>query len=260
MRAIELLRVVLGADLTPTEKLTLMAIIHSASWETWEGQASIKQLAAMSKVSEKSVKRALETLTDLELISRSRSVSKYGEVSATNKVNCEKINDFAVGHDDPTLGHSDPTLGHDDHTLGHGDPTLGHSVHESGQGDPTLGHSVHESGQDDPAYILSSSVLISAPSVDNSVERSVDRSVDSSADDAAREPEPAPAPTPGWRTLPARSNGWLHSQAYFHIVKNDLGHDHNGITTITNAIAAAKVYPDRVDIQAFLAQHPHLIH
>ena len=253
MRAIELLRVVLGADLSPTEKLTLMAIIHSASWETWEGQASIKQLAAMSKVSEKSVKRALETLTDLELISRSRSVSKYGEVSATNKVNCEKINDFAVGHDDPTLGHSDPTLGHDD-------PTLGHSVHESGQDDPTLGHSVHESGQDDPAYILSSSVLISVPSVDSSVVQSVDSSVDGSVDDAAREPEPDAAPTPAWRTLPERSNGWLFSRAYFNIVKNDLGHDHNGITTITNAIAAAKVYPDRVDIQAFLAQHPHLIH
>ena len=239
MRAIELLRVVLGADLTPTEKLTLMAIIHSASWDTWEGQASIKQLAAMSKVSEKSVKRALETLTDAGLISRSRSVSKYGEVSATNKVNCEKINDFAVGHDDPTLGHDDPTLGHSDQTLG---------------------HSVHEIGQDDPAYILSSSVLISAPSVDNSVERSVETSVDGSAEDAARELEPKATPTPGWRTLPPRSNGWLHSQAYFHIVKNDLGHDHNGITTITNAIAAAKVYPDRVDIQAFLAQHPHLIH
>ena len=239
MRAIELLRVVLGADLTPTEKLTLMAIIHSASWETWEGQASIKQLAAMCKVSEKSVKRALETLTDLELISRSRSVSKYGEVSATNKVNCEKINDFAVGHDDPTLGH-------DDHTLGHGDPTLGHSVHES--------------GQDDPAYILSSSVLISVPSVDSSVDQSVDRSVDGSADDAAREAEPDVAPTPAWRTLPAKSNGWLFSRAYYNIVKDDLGHDHNGITTITNAIAAAKVYPDRVDIQAFLAQHPHLIH
>ena len=225
MRAIELLRVVLGADLTPTEKLTLMAIIHSASWETWEGQASIKQLAAMSKVSEKSVKRALETLTDLELISRSRSVSKYGEVSATNKVNCEKINDFAVGHDDPTLGHS-----------------------------------VHESGQDDPAYILSSSVLISVPSVDSSVDQSVDRSVDGSADDAAREAEPDVAPTPAWRTLPAKSNGWLFSRAYYNIVKDDLGHDHNGITTITNAIAAAKVYPDRVDIQAFLAQHPHLTH
>jgi hypothetical protein len=43
-------------------------------------------------------------------------------------------------------------------------------------------------------------------------------------------------------------------------VKNSLGHDHNGITTITNAIAAAKVYPDLVDIQAFLASNPHLIH
>ena len=239
MRAIELLRVVLGADLTPTEKLTLMAIIHSATWDTWEGQASIKQLAAMSRVSEKSVKRALETLTDTGLITRERSVSKYGEVSATNKVNCEKINNFAVGH---------------------GDPTLGHSVHKRGQDDPTLGHSVHKSGQDDPAYILSSSVLISAPSVDIPVERPVETSVDGSAADAARELEPEVAPTPGWRTLPPRSNGWLHSQAYFHIVKNSLGHDHNGITTITNAIAAAKVYPDLVDIQAFLASNPHLIH
>ena len=246
MRAIELLRVVLGADLTPTEKLTLMAIIHSATWDTWEGQASIKQLAAMSRVSEKSVKRALETLTDTGLITRERSVSKYGEVSATNKVNCEKINNFAVGHGDPTLGH--------------GDPTLGHSVHKRGQDDPTLGHSVHKSGQDDPAYILSSSVLISAPSVDIPVERPVETSVDGSAADAARELEPEAVPTPSWRTLPPKSNGWLHSHAYFHIVKNSLGHDHNGITTITNAIAAAKVYPDLVDIQAFLASNPHLIH
>jgi hypothetical protein len=105
--------------------------------------------------------------------------------------------------------------------------------------------------------------VLSVSSVEKSVlsvETPVDGSVDGSADDAAREIEPEVAPTPSWRTLPPKSNGWLHSHAYFHIVKNSLGHDHNGITTITNAIAAAKVYPDLVDIQAFLASNPHLIH
>lgn len=246
MRAIELLRIVLGADLTPTEKLTLMAIIHSATWETWEGQASIKQLAAMSRVSEKSVKRALETLTDTGLISRSRSVSKYGEVSATNKVNCEKISDFAVGHDDPTLGHDDPTLGHVD-------PPLGHSVHKIGQDDPPLGHSVHKSGQDDPAYILSSSVLISAPSVDISVERPVDRS----ADDAARDDDAAPGLARPWRTLPPKTNAWLLSKQYYNLLRG-LGH-HTGLLQLQNALAAEKVYPELDDVHSFLASHPHLI-
>ena len=263
MRAIEALRLTLSLDLTPVEKLTLMAVIHSVSWDTWKGQASIMQLAGMSGTSEKGVRRALEVLTDLKLIGRERSVSRYGEVSATISVNvellkpseseAEKHNEIAVGHVDRTLGHVDRTLGHVDRTLGHVDRSDGHV-------DRTPGHVVHREGQHDQAYILSSSVLISAPSVDNSVERPVETSVDGSAADAAREPEPEAEVAPSWRTLPPKTNGWLFSQAYFNIVKNDLGHDHNGIAAITNAIAAARVLPDRVDVQAFLASHPHLTH
>ena len=265
MRAIELLRVVLGADLDLSERVVLMGIIHSVSWETWSGPVSIKQIAVTANISPATVKRSLASLIKKGLIERERSQSRFGEISGLIRVHAEKINDFAVAQSEPTLAQSEPTLAHAEPTLAHAEPTLAQIDTSMAHAEPTLAHADTSMAHADTsmAHAEPPISVLSVLSVEKSVlsvETSVDKSVDGSADDAAREPEPKPAPTPGWRTLPPRSNGWLHSQAYFHIVKNDLGHDHNGITTITNAIAAAKVYPDRVDIQAFLAQHPHLIH
>ena len=251
MRAIELLRVVLGADLDLSERFVLMGIIHSVSWETWSGAVSIKQIAITSNISPATVKRCLASLIKKGLIERERSQTRFGEVSGLIRVHAEKINDFAVAQSEPTLAHAEPTLAQPDTSMAHAEPTLAQSDTSMAQSDTSMAHA------EPPISVLSvSSVEKSVLSV----ETPVDGSVDGSADDAAREIEPEVAPTPSWRTLPPKSNGWLHSHAYFHIVKNSLGHDHNGITTITNAIAAAKVYPDLVDIQAFLASNPHLIH
>ena len=258
MRAIELLRVVLGADLDMSDRFVLSGIIHSISWDTWSGPVSIKQIAVVARLSPATVKRSLASLIKKGLIERERSQTRFGEVSGLIRVHVEKINDFAVAQPEPTLAQPEPTLAHAEPTLAQSDTSMAQSEPTLAQSDTSMAQSDTSMAQVEPPISVLS--VLSVEESVLSVERSVERSVDGSVDDAAREPEPAPAPTPGWRTLPARSNGWLHSQAYFHIVKNDLGHDHNGITTITNAIAAAKVYPDRVDIQAFLAQHPHLIH
>ena len=247
MRAIELLRVVLGADLDLGERFVLMGIIHSVSWETWSGPVSIKQIAITANISPATVKRSLASLIKKGLIERERSQSRFGEVSGLIRVHAEKINDFAVAQSEPPLAQPEPPLAQSDTSMAQSEPPLAQSDTSMAQSDTSM-------AQSEPPISV-----ISVPSVDKSV-LSVDVSVDSSADDAARELEPTAAPTQSWRTLPPRSNGWNYSQAYFHIVKNDLGHDIKGISVITNAIAAARVLPDRVDIQAFLAQHPHLIH
>ena len=255
MRAIEALRLTLSLDLTPVEKLTLMAVIHSVSWDTWKGQASIMQLAGMSGASEKGVRRALEVLTDLKLIGRERSVSRYGEVSATISVNvellkpseseAEKHNEIAVGHVDRTLGHVDRTLGHVDRSDGHVDRTPGHVVHRE--------------GQHDQAYILSSPVLESVlpvlPPVDQPVHISVFQA--SPPSETPREPrEPEPEPERTWRTLPPKTNAWVLSQQYFAILRG-LGHEPD--LQLQNALASERVYPEMDDVHSFLIAHAHLI-
>jgi predicted transcriptional regulator len=258
MRAIELLRVVLGADLDMSDRVVLSGIIHSISWDTWSGPVSIKQIAVVARLSPATVKRSLASLIKKGLIERERSQTRFGEVSGLIKVHVEKINDFAVAQPEPTLAQHEPTLAQPEPPLAQIDTSMAQPEPPLAQSDTSMAQSDTSMAQSEPPISVLS--VLSVEKSVLSVDQSVDRSVDGSVDDAAREPEPDAAPTPAWRTLPERSNGWLFSRAYFNIVKNDLGHDHNGITTITNAIAAAKVYPDRVDIQAFLAQHPHLIH
>jgi len=249
MRAIEALRLTLSLDLTPVEKLTLMAVIHSVSWDTWKGQASIMQLASMSGASEKGVRRALEVLTDLKLIGRERRVSRYGEVSATISVNVELLKQFeseAEKHNEIAVGHVDHTLGHVDHTPGHVDRTPGHV-------DQTPGHVVRREGQHDQAYILSSPVLDSVLPVPPPVHISVfQASPPSETPRETREPEPERT----WRTLPPKANAWVLSKQYFAILRG-LGHEPD--LQLQNALASERVYPEMDDVHSFLIAHAHLI-
>ena len=253
MRAISLPELICGCSaFSDVEQRVLTGLIYLMDWESWSGTASIRQMAFKSGKSIATVKKVRRSLQDKGVITIERSSNRFGEESARISINVEKINDLAVATLEPTLAPSEPTLA----TL---EPTLAPNDTSEYLSEPTLAPNDTSMAPIDTSEYLSEPPLSVSPVVPVSLsETSVDKSVDGSVLKASREPELVPTPT--WRTLPPRSNGWLHSQAYFHIVKNELGHDINGISTITNAIAAAKVYPDRVDIQAFLASHPHLIH
>ena len=226
MRAIEVLRIVLGLDLSPADKLTLMAIIHSINWETWRGQVSIKQLSGMSKVSTASTKRALASLTEKQLIDRERHTTRYGEASAVTIVNVENINDFAVAHGEPTLAHSEPTLAHGDTSMDHGEPPLS---------------------------------VLSVPSSVSSVDQSVDRPVESSVvldQPPSETPRAETAEAPRWRTIP-RQQRFAHQALYFSILEG-LGYDDFKLRmSLRNILQDNLIYPDQVDIQAFLTHYEH---
>ena len=218
MRAIEVLRVVLGLDLSPADKLTLMAIIHSINWETWRGQVSIKQLSGMSRVSSASTKRALASLTEKQLISRERHTTRYGEASAVTIVNIENINDFAVAHSEPTLAHGDTSMAHSEPPL---------------------------------------SVLSVSPSV-SPVDQSVDQSVESSvvlAQPPSETPRAETAEAPRWRTIP-RQQRFAHQALYFSILEG-LGYDFDETVHLRVVLQNNLIFPDQVDIQAFLTHYEH---
>ncbi len=246
MRAIEVLRVVLGLDLSPADKLTLMAIIHSINWETWRGQVSIKQLSGMSKVSTASTKRALASLTEKQLIDRERHTTRYGEASAVTIVNVENINDFAVAHGEPTLAHSEPTLAHSEPTLAHDDTSMDHGEPTLAHGDTSMYHS------EPPVSVLS--VPSSVSSVERSVERPVERPV--VLDQPPSEtPRAETAEAPRWRTIP-RQQRFAHQALYFSILEN-LGYDFDETVHLRVVLQNNLIFPDQVDIQAFLTHYEH---
>ena len=239
MRAIEALRVVLGLDLSPADKLTLMAIIHSIDWETWRGQVSIKQLSGMSKVSTASTKRALASLTEKQLIGRERHTTRYGEASAVTIVNVENLNDFAVAHDEPTLAHSEPTLAHGDTSMAHSEPTLAH-------GDTSMAH------DEPPLSVLS--VVSSVSSVDQSVHLSVEMPVVMTPP-PSETPRAETAAAPRWRTIP-QAQRYSHQVIYYKLL-DGLGYAPKQILHLRNVLQDALIYPDQQDIQAFLLTYEH---
>ena len=246
MRAIEALRVVLSLDLSPADKLTLMAIIHSIDWETWRGQVSIKQLSGMSKVSTASTKRALASLTEKKLIDRERHTTRYGEASAVTVVNVENLNDFAVAHGEPTLAHGEPTLAHGEPTLAHGDTSMAH-------GEPTLAHGDTSMAHGEPPL----SVLSVPPSV-SSVDQSVDRPVESPVvleQPPSETPRAETAAAPRWRTIP-QAQRYSHQVIYYKLL-DGLGYAPKQILKLRNVLQDALIYPDQQDIQAFLLTYEH---
>jgi hypothetical protein len=232
MRAIEALRVVLGLDLSPADKLTLMAIIHSIDWETWRGQVSIKQLSGMSKVSTASTKRALASLTEKQLIGRERHTTRYGEASAVTIFNVENLNDFAVAHSEPTLAHGDTSMAHSEPTLAHGDTSMAH-------GEP-------------PLSVLP--VVSSVSPVHQSVDKPVERPVVMTPP-PSETPRAETAAAPRWRTIP-QAQRYSHQVIYYKLL-DGLGYAPKQILHLRNVLQDALIYPDQQDIQAFLLTYEH---
>jgi hypothetical protein len=246
MRAIEALRVVLGLDLSPADKLTLMAIIHSIDWETWRGQVSIKQLSGMSRVSTASIKRALASLTEKKLIDRERHMTRYGEASAVTIVNVENLNDFAVAHDEPTLAHSEPTLAHGEPTLAHGDTSMAHSEPTLAHGDTSMAHG------EPPLSVLP--VVSSVSPVHQSVDKPVERPVVMTPP-PSETPRAETAAAPRWRTIP-QAQRYSHQVIYYKLL-DGLGYAPKQILHLRNVLQDALIYPDQQDIQAFLLTYEH---
>ena len=138
MRAIEMLRVVLGADLDMSDRVVLSGIIHSISWDTWSGPVSIKQIAVVARTSPATVKRSLASLREKGLIERERSQSRFGEVSGLIKVHVEKINDFAVAQSEPTLAQPEPTLAQIDTSMDQPEPPLAQPDTSMAQSDTSM--------------------------------------------------------------------------------------------------------------------------
>jgi hypothetical protein len=246
MRAIEALRVVLGLDLNPADKLTLMAIIHSIDWETWRGLVSIKRLSGMSRVSTASIKRALASLTEKKLIDRERHMTRYGEASAVTIVNVENLNDFAVAHDEPTLAHSEPTLAHGEPTLAHGDTSMAHSEPTLAHGDTSMAHG------EPPLSVLP--VVSSVSPVHQSVDKPVERPVVMTPP-PSETPRAETAAAPRWRTIP-QAQRYSHQVIYYKLL-DGLGYAPKQILHLRNVLQDALIYPDQQDIQAFLLTYEH---
>lgn len=250
MRAIELLRVVLGADLDRSERFVLMGIVHSISWESWSGPVSIKQIAGTANISAATVKRCLASLIKKGIVERQRSQSRFGEVAGLIRLNIEKINDFAVAQSEPTLAQSEPPLAQPDTSKYQPEPPLAQIETSRYQVEPSR-------YQVEPPISV-----LSVPSVDHpvsSVPPPVQQPVfqaspPSETPRETRELEPEPERT--WRTLPPKTNAWVLSKQYFAILRG-LGHEPD--LQLQNALAQERVYPEMDDVHSFLIAHAHLV-
>jgi predicted transcriptional regulator len=248
MRAIELLRVVLGADLDMSDRFALMGIIFSCSWETWSGSISIKQIAGTANISSATVKRSLASLTEKGLIVRERVQSRFGEVSGLIRVMTEKINDFAVAQREHTLAQPEPPLAQPEPPLAQPEPPLAQPEPSMAQPDTS------EAQPEPPISVLP--VLPVHQSV-STVLSPVQQSASRPASPSSETPRETREPERPWRTLPPKTNAWTLSKQYYSLLRG-LGH-HTGLLQLQNALAQEKVYPDLDDVHSFLMAHSHLI-
>jgi len=248
MRAIELLRVVLGADLDMSERFVLMGIVYSISWESWSGPVSIKQIAGTANISTATVKRCLASLIKKGIVERQRSQSRFGEVTGLIKLNIEKINSLAVAQSEPTLAQSEPPLAQPDTSKYQPEPPLAQKETSRYQVEPSR-YQVEP-----PISVLPvSSVDHSVSSVPLPVQQSVfQASPPSETPRETREPEPERK----WRTLPPKTNAWALSKQYYALLKG-LGHEPD--LQLQNALALERVYPEMDDVHSFLIAHSHLV-
>lgn len=59
-----------NTDYTPTTKLTLLALLLKVDWSTWQGIATVPELALLAGISKRSVQTALSTLEQSNAIVR----------------------------------------------------------------------------------------------------------------------------------------------------------------------------------------------
>lgn len=93
-------------DLTPTEKLTLLVVLSFVDWTTWEGSASINQIADALSTHRRAISRALKGLTEKGYIERtSKRLGRQMNTRSDMRLNLDRIN----GGDNPSLGGDNPS-------------------------------------------------------------------------------------------------------------------------------------------------------
>jgi hypothetical protein len=101
--------------------------------------------------------------------------------------------------------------------------------------------------------------VLSVPSSVSSVDQSVDRPVESSVvldQPPSETPRAETAEAPRWRTIP-RQQRFAHQALYFSIL-DALGYDDFKLRmNLRNILQDNLIYPDQVDIQAFLTHYEH---
>ena len=153
----------------------------------------------------------------------------------------ENLNDFADGQSDPTPSQPDPT------------PRTECPIQKDNLTPPPDRMSF-SGGQSVPPV----SVLSVSPSV-SPVDQSVDQSVESSvvlAQPPSETPRAETAEAPRWRTIP-RQQRFAHQALYFSILEGLGYHDFKLRMSLRNILQDNLIYPDQVDIQAFLTHYEH---
>ena len=251
----------MSLKIAPGERVVLYHICRLLTWGTWSGIASIKRIADRASVCEKTVQRSIASLIKEKLLTRQRRYSQYGEVASMLIVNAEAImerfrlqkanavqdfdedenlNDFADGQSDPTPSQPDPT------------PRTECPIQKDNLTPPPDRMSFSRGQSVPPVSVLS------VPSSVSSVDQSVDRPVESSVvleQPPSETPRAETAEAPRWRTIP-RQQRFAHQALYFSILEN-LGYDFDEKVHLRAVLQNNLIFPDQVDIQAFLTHYEH---
>ena len=251
----------MSLKIAPGERVVLYHICRLLTWGTWSGIASIKRIADRASVCEKTVQRSIASLIKEKLLTRQRRYSQYGEVASMLIVNAEAImerfrlqkanavqdfdedenlNDFADGQSDPTPSQPDPT------------PRTECPIQKDNLTPPPDRMSFSRGQSVPPVSVLS------VPSSVSSVDQSVDRPVESSVvleQPPSETPRVETAEAPRWRTIP-RQQRFAHQALYFSILEG-LGYDFDETVHLRVVLQNNLIFPDQVDIQAFLTHYEH---
>ncbi len=90
---LKLIRQVNQSELTPSQKLTLIACIYKVNWRTWQADypISIQSLSDECRLSKATVKRSLKALEDEGYITRDATSYKGGQGASHLQVNPLKL-------------------------------------------------------------------------------------------------------------------------------------------------------------------------
>ena len=90
---LKLIRQVNQSELTPSQKLTLIACIYKVNWKTWQADypISIQSLSDECGLSKATVKRSLKSLEDKVYITRDATSYKGGQGASCLQVNPLKL-------------------------------------------------------------------------------------------------------------------------------------------------------------------------
>lgn len=236
------------------DKELLLNLLDIVTYETWTGAASISYIAEVYHMSQSSVQRGFDSLVEQGLITRERRQSRFGELTSTFTVNASLIVQMAQERMTRIKGErlSKQTARlkmSNDFAPSQVDYTPSQADYTPSQVDSSTSQSDCSTSQADyPVSVLSVS----------SVERSVDRPVESSVvleQPPSETPRAETAEAPRWRTIP-RQQRFAHQALYFSILEG-LGYDFDETVHLRGVLQNNLIFPDQVDIQAFLTHYEH---